>query len=150
MMMMKVIPVERLVQEPLAGILHRDDEEEVTENLVGDIDLVLDLKNGVAFLLDNEIFQIRTHRATTSTITDVVVVELKNRGSSTVGAAINIVDRKALTCRRVMDLAMMSIIHLALAILNLESGTIKGEIVAIAIPVTVTAMNRGTRSVDEK
>ena len=150
MMMMKVIPVERLVQELLAGILHRDDEEEVTENLVGDIDLVLDLKNGVAFLLDNEIFQIRTHRATTSTITDVVVVELKNHGSNTVGAAMNIVGRKALTCRRATDLAMVTIIHLALAILNLESGTIKGEIVAIAIPVTVTAMNRGTRSVDEK
>ena len=56
MMMMKVIPVERLVQELLAGILHRDDEEEVTENLAGEIDLVLDLENGVAFLLDNEIF----------------------------------------------------------------------------------------------
>ena len=149
MMIMKVIPVERIVQELLAGILRRDNEEEVGKNLAVDIDLVPDLKIDAVFLQGDAIYQIRTFRAMTNTIADVVVVELKNHRSTKAGTAKNIVDRRDLRRRRAVDLAIVTIIRLVLAILNLVSETRKGEVVAVVIPVTVMAMNLGTQNVDE-
>ena len=150
MMIMTVIPVERIVQELLAGILRQDNEEEVGKNLASDIDLVPDRKIDAVFLQGDTIYQIRTFRAMTNTIADVVVVELKNHGSNKTGTAKNIVDRKDLWRRRAVDLAIVTIIRLVLAILNLVSETGKGEVGAVVIQVTVTAMNRGTQNVDEK